>query len=87
MDSLHHYFISKYGQRKPPEGWESDMKRWRETKEWTKMYHKSDSDIAKFLSMDHFVDDIDVILGFFFEMDMRSIIEQHTKKCILCRTM
>ena len=88
MKTLHSYFISKYGKRSPPEGWADDMKSVREKMESEEKLRRqtlTTRKIQKLISLDHFVNDTDVILGFFYEKDMKIIAQQHIDKCFVCQ--
>ena len=90
METLHMYFCTKYGYRIPPEGWADDMRelrKRREVEEDIRRQTLTTDKIDKLMSLDHFVDDIDVILAFFYEKDLKEIAQQHINKCLSCRIL
>lgn len=88
METIHSYLISKYGNRSPPEGWADEMKSVREkmkSEETRRRQTLTAQKIQNLISLDHFVNDMDVILGFFYEKDMKIIAQQHIDKCLECQ--
>ena len=84
------YFLTKYGTRNPPEGWAENMRelrKRRESEEDIRRQTLTAGKIEKLMSLDHFVCDIDVILAFFYEKDLKEIAQQHIKKCYHCRIL